>query len=131
MEKTIFVSAVEEGTTFIAPSTKTYRFTISGGAYLADPTKGWEAKVMIYKNRPIDWSGPNETHTNWDYLVGFPGDRNPEEKLTREEAEQLGKGQSIDIFLNKDEYLIFLVFDSKGDFVDNSGGMDVQVQSSI
>jgi len=128
IETTIFVSAVEEGTTYNAPSTGTYRFTITGGAYLADPAKGWEAKVMLYKNRSIDWSGPNNTHTNWDYLVGYPGDRYPDFKPTREEAEQLGKGQSIDIFLNKDEYLIFMVFDSKGDFVDNLGGMYVQVQ---
>lgn len=128
VEKTIFVSALEEGVTYTAGSTGTYRFTITGGAYLADPNKGWEAKVMIYKNRQIDWSGPNETHTNWNYLVGFPGDRNPNEKLTREQAEPLGKGSSIDIFLNKNDYLIFIVFDSRGDFVDNSGGMYVQVQ---
>ena len=92
---------------------------------------GWEAKVMIYKNRSVDWTGPNNTNTNWDYLVGFPGDRNPEEKLTREEAEPLGKGERIDIFLNKDEYLIFMVFDSKGSFGDNQGGMYVQVQKGI
>lgn len=128
VEKTIFVSATEEGVTYTAGSAGTYRFTITGGAYLADPNKGWEAKVMIYKNRQIDWSGPNETHTNWNYLVGFPGDRDPNEKLTAEQAEQLGKGQKIDIYLNKNDYLIFIVFDSKGDFVDNSGGMYVQVQ---
>lgn len=130
IEKTIFVSALEEGVTYTAGSAGTYRFTITGGAYMADPAKGWEAKVMIYKNRQIDWSGPNETHTNWNYLVGFPGDRNPEEKLTREEAEQLGKGQQLDLFLYKDDYLIFIVFDSKGNFVDNSGGMYVQVQKA-
>jgi len=90
---------------------------------MADPAKGWEAKVMIYKNRPIDWSGTNGTHTNWNYLVGYP-----DVKSTREEAEQLGKGQHLDIFLDKDEYLIFIVFDSKDDFVDNSGGIYVQVQ---
>ncbi|HUW21876.1 MAG TPA: hypothetical protein VMW41_04385 [Candidatus Bathyarchaeia archaeon] len=123
VETTIFVSAQEEGTTYNAPSSGTYRFTITGGAYLADPAKGWEAKVMIYKNRPIDWSGPNNTHTNWDYLVGYP-----DSKPAREEVEQLGKGQRIDIFLNKDEHLIFMVFDSKGDFGDNQGGMYVDVQ---
>lgn len=128
VEKTIFVSAVEEGTTFTAGSNGTYRFTITGGAYLADPNKGWEAKVMIYKNRQIDWSGSNGTNTNWDYLVGFPGDRDPNEKLTAGQAEQLGRGQKIDMYLNKNDYLIFTVFDSKGDFVDNSGGMYVQVQ---
>jgi copper(I)-binding protein len=126
VEKTIFVSALEEGTTYIAGSAGTYRFTITGGAYMADPAKGWEAKVMIYKNRSVDWSGPNETHTNWDYLVGYP-----DFKPTREEAELMGKGKYIDISLNKDEYLIFIVFDSKGDFVDNSGGMYVQVQKAI
>jgi len=123
VEKTIFVSALEEGITYTAGSTGTYRFTITGGAYMADPAKGWEAKVMIYKNRPIDWSGPNGTHTNWNYLVGYP-----DVKSTREEAEQLGKGQHLDIFLDKDEYLIFIVFDSKDDFVNNSGGIYVQVQ---
>jgi len=127
IEKTIFVSAVEEGTTYVASSTGTYRFTITGGAYYNNnPSGGWEAKVMIYKNRPIDWSGPNNTYTNWDYLVGYP-----DSKPTREEAEQLGKGQSFDIYLNKDEYLIFMVFDSKGDFRDNRGGMYVQVQKGI
>jgi copper(I)-binding protein len=126
VEKTIFVSALEEGTTYTAGSDGTYRFTIAGGAYMADPAKGWEAKVMIYKNRPIDWSGSNETHTNWDYLVGYP-----DFKPTSGEAEQMGKGQYIDISLNKDEYLIFIIFDSKGDFVDNSGGMYVQVQKGI
>jgi copper(I)-binding protein len=131
-EKIIFVSAVEEGTTYIASSTGTYRFTITGGAYYnGNPNGGWEAKVMIYKNRPVDWSGPNSTNTNWDYLVGFPGDRNPDEKLTREQAEPLGIGQHIDITLNKDQYLILMVFDSKGSFGDNQGGMNVQVQKGV
>ena len=131
IEKAFFVSAQEEGTTFNASSTGTYRFTITGGAYLADPVKGWGGKVMIYKNRPIDWSGPNGTHTNWNYLVGYPGDYYPDFKPTRDEAEQLGKGQRLDVFLNKNDYLIFLVFDSKGNFVDNSGGMYIQVQKGI
>ena len=139
IETTIFVSALEEGTTFNASSNGTYRFTITGGASETSPTKaqpdhpetwGWQTRVLIYKNHPVDWSGPSfgwgTTPANWNFSVG-----DPNFIPTFAEAEQIGKGKYVDISLLKGEYLIFLVFDSKGDFVDNSGGMYVQVQKGI
>lgn len=139
IEKTIFVSALEEGITFTANSTGTYRFTITGGASETSPTMsqpnrpetwGWNTRVLVYKNRPIDWSGPSfgwgTTPINWNYSVG-----DPNFKPTSTEAERVGKGKYVDIPLLKGEYMIFLVPDSKGDFVDNSGGVYLQVQKAI
>lgn len=136
VEKTIFVSALEEGTSFNAGSTNTYRFTITAGASETSPVKsqpdrpetwGWNTRIFIYKNKPVDWSGPSfgwgTTPANWNYSVGEQNF-----KPTAAEAEQIGKGKYIDISLQKGEYLIFLVPDSKGDFGDNSGGVYIQVQ---
>jgi len=131
-QEELFVSALAEGTTFIATSTGTYRFMITGGASEVCPPEaapdhpewwGWKTEVLIYKNRPIDWSGgpwtpehPNPA--NWDFTVG---DSNLQP--TYEEAEQIGKGMFVDIHLQENEYVILVVNDSKGYFWDNSGGV--------
>jgi hypothetical protein len=141
VEKTIFVSAPEEeGITYIAETSGTYRFTIiSGAAQATQPGQGpvgntgagkWNSKIFIYKNRPVDFSGPSygfgNIPANQDYSIGS-WDFMP----TFAEAENIGKGSHADINLQKGDYIVLLVFDSKGDFGDNSGGMYVQVQKGI
>jgi len=139
VEKTIFVSAVDEGITYTAGSTGTYRFTITSGAVQAtQPGKGppgntgagkWNSRIIIYKNRPIDFSGHpvgfGTIPVNPDYVIGSI-DFVP----TFTEAENIGKGSNADIYLQKGDYVILSVWDSTGDFGDNLGGMYVQVQKA-
>lgn len=131
-QEELFVSALVEGTEFTASSTGTYRFTIIGGASEVCPPEaqpdypewwGWKTEILIYKNRPIDWSGgphapehPNPA--NWDFSVG-----DSSLQPTYEQAEEIGKGMFVDISLQENEYVILVVNDSKGYFWDNSGGV--------
>jgi len=132
----LFVSALVEGVSFTAASTGIYRFTIIGGASEACPPEaqpnhpewwGWKTEILIYKNRPIYWSGgylaperPNPA--NWDFLVGS-SDFQP----TYEAAETTGKGMFVDIGLVENEYVILVVNDCVGCFFDNSGGVYLSV----
>ncbi|MFA5827950.1 MAG: hypothetical protein WC841_01115 [Candidatus Shapirobacteria bacterium] len=139
VEKTFFVSAPQEGTIFTVNASGTYRFTIIGGAAEISPQKsqpnypeqwGWQTKLLIYKNRAIAFgptlSGLGNPLVGWIYLMG-----DPNLKPTAAEAEQSGKGKYIDLTLNKDDYLIFIVDDSDGGFVDNNGGVSLQVQKGV
>jgi hypothetical protein len=124
----LFVSALVEGVNFTAASTGIYRFTIIGGAFELCPPDhpdwwGWKTEILIYKNRPIFWSGgwyapehPNPA--NWDFSVG-----SPHFQPTYEAAETTGKGMFVNIALAENEYVILVVNDSKGHFLDNSGGV--------
>jgi PKD repeat protein len=135
-QQELFVSALVEGVKFTATSTGTYRFTIIGGASEVCPPEaqpdhpewwGWKTEILIYKNRPIEWSGgpfapehPNPA--NWDFSVG-----DPSLQPTYEAAEQIGKGMFVDILLLENEYVILVVNDSKGYFWDNSGGIHLSI----
>jgi hypothetical protein len=128
----LFVSALLEGVSFTAPSTGIYRFTVTGGAFELCPPKsaperpewwGWRTEILIYENRPIYWSGgiwapghPNPA--NWDFSVG-----GPQNQPTYEAAESIGKGMFVDIALAENEYVMLVVNDSRGYFLDNSGGV--------
>jgi len=128
----LFVSALVEGVNFTAASTGIYRFTIIGGAFEVCPPEaepdhpswwGWKTEILIYRNRPIYWSGgywapehPNPA--NWDFSVGHPY-----HQPTYEVAEGIGKGMFVNIALAENEYVILVVNDSKGYFLDNSGGV--------
>lgn len=132
----IFVSVFDEGTKFTANSSGTYRFTIVGGAYENCPPKsqpgnpecwGWLSQVLFYKNRPIEWIGgiraplhPNPA--NWDFSIG-----DTIHKSSYEEAEKIAMGMFVDIPLQKNEYVMTVIFDSKGDFLDNSGKIHFSV----
>jgi hypothetical protein len=132
----LFVSALVEGVSFTAASTGIHRFTIIGGASEVCPPEaqpnhpewwGWKTEILIYKNRPIYWSGgylaperPNPA--NWDFLVGS-SDFQP----TYEAAEQTGKGMFVDIALEENEYVILVVNDCTGCFFDNSGGVYLSI----
>jgi hypothetical protein len=128
----LFVSALLEGVNFTAPSTGIYRFTITGGAFEVCPSWaaperpewwGWRTEILIYENRPIYWSGgvwapehPNPA--DWDLAVG-----GPQNQPTYEAAEIIGRGMFVDIALAENEYVMLVVNDSKGYFLDNSGGV--------
>lgn len=132
----LFVSALVEGVNFTASSTGIHRFTIIGGASEICPPEsqpdfpswwGWKTEILIYKNRPIYWSGglwapehPNPA--DWDFSVGYPYLQS-----TYEAAEQTGKGMFVDIALAENEYVILVVNDSKGYFLDNSGGVYLSI----
>lgn len=139
VEKTFFVSAAsQEGENFNASSTGTYRFTITGGASEICPQKsqpdnpelwGWNTMVVIYKNRSIVWSGSSNygpSPSSWNYMIGSPTLRS-----TFAEAEKLGKGDFVDIYLGQGQYVIFLVNDCQSCYGDNSGGINLQVQRNI
>ena len=128
----LLVSALLEGVNFTAPSTGIYRFTITGGAFEVCPSWaaperpewwGWRTEILIYENRPIYWSGgvwapehPNPA--DWDLSVG-----GPQNQPTYEAAEIIGRGMFVDIALAENEYVMLVVNDSKGYFLDNSGGV--------
>lgn len=136
-QEQLFVSALTEGTTFVATSTGTYRFTIAGGAAEVCPPEaqpnhpewwGWNTWVLIYKNRPIEWEGgplapQHISPTNWDFSVGHHVFQ-----PTYQEAEQIGIGMFVDIPLQENDYVILVVNDSKDDFSDNSGGIHLSIE---
>ncbi len=136
----IFVSALDEsGSTFVAPKNGTYRFTISGGAYVNTPPEsqpglpdlwGYTTEVLIYKNRPISWSascyqsymGPG----NWDYQLGSWA-----HYQTLQQAEATSVGQYVDILLSAGDFVIFVTTDCKSCcFWDNSGGVYIQASEA-
>jgi len=132
----LFVSALVEGVNFTAASTGIYRFTITGGASEVCPPEqqperpswwGWKTQILIYKNRPIYWSGgpfgpEHPSAANSDFSVGY-------QYLlpTYEEAEIIGKGMFVDIALAENEYVILVVPDATGYFYDNSGGVYLSI----
>lgn len=132
----IFVPAISEGTVFTAPADGHYLFTITGGAARSCPPNaapehpewhGWNTRLLIYKNRGPEWGGgphapEHPQSSNWDLSVG-ESSRQP----TIELAEQRAKGLSGQIFLRKNEYVTLLVWDAKGYFHDNSGGIRLSV----
>ena len=131
-ERELFVSALVEGVYFTAAANGTYRFTITGGAFELCPPQsapshpdwwGWCTEIVIYKNRPIYWSGgywapAHPSTADWDFSVG-----DPHNQPTYEAAERIGKGMFVDITLAEDEYVVLVVNDCKGYFSDNSGGI--------
>ena len=100
-------------------SSGTYRFTINHGACNSfeadDERQHWETLHYIYKNRPISW-GNTGMPAGWDFIVG---DKIPQS--TSQAAEQVGKGMYVDISLQKNDYLIFVVDDRQGRFKKNRG----------
>jgi Zn-dependent protease len=113
-------SSNHTGTTFNAPQSGIYRFTIVGGAYIGNPQgfksgvgigsedAGWETSIVIYKNRQPELGPVTQLGdmifmplANWDYslsdFITYP---------TYEIAEQRGKGQFVDIPLNENDYVI-------------------------
>lgn len=131
-ERELFVSALVEGVYFTAASTGIYRFTITGGAFELCPPQsapshpdwwGWCTEILIYKNRPVYWSGgywapAHPSPADWDFSMG-----DPYVQPTYEAAEEIGKGMFVDIALAENEYVILVVNDPKGYFLDNSGGV--------
>jgi hypothetical protein len=136
----LIISATAEGTTFTASSGGTYRFTITGGALQVCPPEaapdhpewwGWKTELLIYKNRPIIWSGgahapEHPSPADWDFSVGDQAFQ-----PTYEQAEQIGTGMYVDIPLQANEYIILVVNDSQGYFWDNSGGVTLSVQPPL
>lgn len=121
-EEELYVSSSVEGTKFTASSSTTYRFTIKSGAYTHTPSAvdGWVTSISIYKNRQIEWgeSGDVSVPVNPDYSIGDDTFRS-----TQEEAEQIAKGDSVDIPLEENDYVIFVAGDGKGNYGDNTGGV--------
>ncbi len=129
----ISVSALVEGTTFVAPTDCTYRFTITGGAVEVCPQSsqpnhpewwGWKTEMLIYKNRAVQWEtgGEYNNPTNPDAEVG-DGTLQP----TPQVAARVGSGQYVDLFLSAGDYVILIIDDAHNCFHDNSGSIQFSV----
>jgi pimeloyl-ACP methyl ester carboxylesterase len=127
----IFVSALSEsGTTYTAPAADTYRFTIADGAFRTceqgDCHTGWRTKMFLYVNRPVIWSAQcgedNVGPGDWDYELGTWTFYS-----TRQRAEEVSRGMYVDVPLAKDDYVTLVIWDCRGVWGDNSGGITIQV----
>jgi hypothetical protein len=128
----LWAPATAEGTTFTAASAGIYRFTITSGAMqIYSPESapgqlvwwGWQTELLIYKNRPIVWSGganapSHPKPADWDYTVGDATLRSSSVR-----AEQFGTGKYVDIPMFAGDYVILVANDSQGYFGDNTGGV--------
>ena len=134
----LFVSALDEtGTTYVATQDGIYRFFITGGAYENCPPEsqpeypewwGWLTGLWGYINRPISWTAPC-----WEE---YPGPGNSDFELgdwthyeTYRKARKASKCKHyIDLVLNKDEFVTFIIQDCKECcFWDNSGSVSLGV----
>ena len=123
----IVIPATSEGVTFTAHTDGIYRFTVIEGAYISEPTDhqnylGWRSWLLGYKNRAISWSrGTSSQYCgfspgDWDYDLGS-GDGMD----TYEMAESFVVGQYVDVPLTKNDYVIWIVDDSRNCYHDNDG----------
>ncbi|TEU14548.1 MAG: hypothetical protein E3J21_15510, partial [Anaerolineales bacterium] len=83
--------------------------------------------MVIYKNRDIDFRGPDPTGLrpnpiNWDYYVGI---NRPVE--TAAQAENEGVGAFVDIPLAQGDYVVIVADDCQGCYHDNQGGITLSV----
>ncbi len=86
----------------------------------------WQTRLVIFKNRAVRWFGsPYANPINWDFTLG-----DATLQSTFQQAQQIGAGMFVDIELAQNDYLIFLANDSTGNFVDNSGGVAINVAFS-
>jgi PKD repeat protein len=119
-------STSESGVIWYAPSSATYRFTITSGAYtpwqIGHPdNEGWMTGVFLYKNRSVEWVErvPGYLHPgNYDFFVGSLAFQ-----PTYEQAESIAKGMFVEIQLAKNEYVTLVVRDDKTWYYENSGGI--------
>jgi flagellar basal body-associated protein FliL len=126
--KQIFISSTVEGTRFVVEANGTHHFIIASGsiqncppgADSTNPNCGtWATRLLVYKNKSIVWN-PNPASA--DYTLGIG-----RSSTTPGEAEKNGVGSYIDIQLNKGDYVIIVADDSRGDFGDNGGSINVSV----
>jgi len=120
------------GVQFQASRDGLYSIVILEGAtnnWAADaPTSlGWQSWLFIYKNRPIEW-GPNGSYgpsaTNPDFSVGDPAFYQ-----TYDAAESAGQGASVEVSLNKGDYIILVIQDCLNYYYDNRGALTVRISS--
>ena len=120
-----------EGVKFVAPESGTYKITIIGGSYCYLPQDdpnwtvygGWRTRLHLYINKPVEWGESGEwgsSPINFDNTIG-PDESTP----TVSEAETAGEGSSVTVQLDKDEYIIILVYDGSDYYFDNSGIVNV------
>ncbi len=133
--ETISIEADDEnGTTYPITQAGRYRFKIIGGALevcpigsiISDPEfGGWKTEILIYKNRPIEWE-----HGSIGDPIGYTDTIGSAEYQTTEAiAVENTTERSWDAYLRVDTYVLLMANDSKGNFSDNSGTMDISIYS--
>lgn len=125
--------AQSNGRRFTAPQTGLYRFKITRGAYGLWPSGDgyWRTAVYMYKNREVQWCGPGELGPcNPDCSVG-----RIELSQTFSQAEKAGIGDSVQIRLNKGEYVVMIAPDGITGYCGNgcqgSVHLDVTITPTI
>lgn len=119
------------GTTFTAPETGSYHFTIVSGAYCyvapaeeGSPFGGWLTQVQIYK-KAVSWGAMDQwgTHPlNPDATVG--GGRH---RVSSAAAAAAGAGMSVGVVLQKGSKVTLLVSDGSNYYDDNRGVVKVRI----
>jgi hypothetical protein len=113
-----------EGVRYDVPSGSRYRFTIDGGAYSLGPTNGWATALYMYRDRPVETETTpiGRLHpTDEDASIG-----DFEEQVSEAVAEQIGMGAQTNIYIQ--DYVIFIVPDDLGFFIDNEGSISLVVE---
>jgi len=122
-----------KGFRFVAESDGYYRFMYKKGAYNAWPAgKNNKNCVYVYKNQKVNWVKGLEDKL-WpsqpDYQIG-------KNNTIYESLESAGKdaaGDYFDVYLSKNDYLIFMIEDAIesitnfGSFSDNNGSITLSV----
>jgi hypothetical protein len=138
-QETLHISATDEaGSKFVAPASAFYRFTIVGGAYINTPREsqpnhpelwGYTTTIYMYVNRPFsltpcgyqNYYGPG----GWDFEMGEGG-----RFSTVREAEEASVGDYVQVYLNKGDYALFIIWDCfVCCFRDNTGGVFIEARN--
>jgi hypothetical protein len=122
----------QNGIRFEATSTSNHRITILEGAYNTWPPGSgsenqWRTIIHIYKNSDIHWGKTSYGFIQpieQDFAIGrFESSAN----TTQEDAEVSVKGQSIEIYLQAGDFLIFVPIDEKDSYAENRGEIILEV----
>jgi hypothetical protein len=124
-------SSDADGAKFVASESGFYKISVVGGAYcyMAEDEpefQGWRTRIELYLNKPVEWGDPGEwgAHPiNQDAAIGTV-----EYYTTYAEAQAAGQGSSATSYLERNDYVIAIVFDGSDYYSDNSGMVKTSIK---